>query len=227
MRSLKQYLTIGLTALYLGLSSINCGSSSGGSSGGDGGVLPINHAPNITINKPLNNANFYRGQTVDLEAIASDPDTNDSISDSGWDASPAIFNGQNGLNGSFNIPLNSSLGSYLLTAYAKDNSNSRGDSDISINVLNNPPVANAGPNQATPIGVPIFFGGSCNDLDGTISLYEWDSNGDGIYEYNSTSSPDYGAVYSSNGCYHPSIMCTDNDGTKNTDSSTIIVGSGC
>ena len=44
------------------------------------------------------------------------------------------------------------------------------------------PTAHAGSDQTVYVGNTVYFNGTGLDPDGTIVLYVWDFNGDGIYE---------------------------------------------
>jgi PKD repeat protein len=89
---------------------------------------------------------------------------------------------------------------------------------------NNPPTADAGGNRSVSAGQPITFRGFGNDaIDGYIALYEWDFNGDGIYEYNSTVSPTATHVYYTNGTYTVRLRVTDDRGATAVSSAMIVV----
>jgi len=51
---------------------------------------------------------------------------------------------------------------------------------------NNAPVADAGVDQTVHVGDVVYFNGTGYDSDGIIVLEEWDYDGDGIYDWNST-----------------------------------------
>src|SRR3989344_5372881 len=183
MRSLTQYAKIGLASLALGLSMYCGGSSGGGSGGGNGGTK--NHAPVVTIQSPSNGSSYFRGESIDLEATAVDPE-NDPISLSGWDLG-GLTNNIVGLEGRVNAPIDSGLGNYVFTAHATDKKGHTGEADVTVNVLNNPPVADAGTDQGVGIGDPTYLDGSNSyDIDGNLTKCEWDIDGDGLYDWSST-----------------------------------------
>jgi PKD repeat protein len=75
-----------------------------------------------------------------------------------------------------------------------------------------------------------FVGGTINfdasesvDLDGSIILYEWDWNSDGVYDYSSTS-PTASHAYSSPGLYTVTLRVTDDDGLTDTATDTKTIG---
>jgi PKD repeat protein len=76
----------------------------------------------------------------------------------------------------------------------------------------------------------VSFGANGADEDGTIVLYQWDFNGDGVYgdvgdvAYNAYIPHFVPFTYGWEGAYTPSLRVTDNDGLTGTASVTITVG---
>lgn len=56
--------------------------------------------------------------------------------------------------------------------------------------------------------------GAAQDPGGAISLYEWDFEGDGAFDFSHMLSPDTSHTYSSPGTYYPTLVVTDKDGFK-------------
>ncbi len=85
--------------------------------------------------------------------------------------------------------------------------------------INDPPTANpGGPYTGTEEGQAITLDGSgSTDSDGTIELYEWDIDNDGIYDY-SSSLPTQDHTYDQQGTYTIKLRVTDNVGA--TDEAT-------
>lgn len=88
-----------------------------------------------------------------------------------------------------------------------------------------PPVANF-----TESAHSVFAGQSVSfdpsgsyDPDGTIVLYEWDFDGDGIYDYSSTSPEVVSFTYEEEGTYTVTLRVTDNDGLTDTFAATKTV----
>ncbi|MEW6086684.1 MAG: PKD domain-containing protein [bacterium] len=82
--------------------------------------------------------------------------------------------------------------------------------------------------QAGNIPLEVYFGGTGTDLDGWITQYEFDFNGDGIYETAFNSLAVYDSVqntYESPGIYEPRLRVTDNDGLTDMDVAKIFVSS--
>ncbi len=79
--------------------------------------------------------------------------------------------------------------------------------------VNDPPVADPnGPYSGIEGQVIILDGSGSYDPDGTITLYEWDVNNDGTYDYYSYSSPTLSYTYSQQGTYTVKLRVTDNLG---------------
>ncbi|MDP2983890.1 MAG: PKD domain-containing protein [Candidatus Latescibacter sp.] len=88
--------------------------------------------------------------------------------------------------------------------------------------LNQPPVANAnGPyigNEGSPI---TFYGSGSSDPDGTIFMYEWDLDGDGLY-YDATGvNPSY--TWGDDHSGSIGLKVTDDDGLTATATTTVNV----
>ena len=73
-------------------------------------------------------------------------------------------------------------------------------------------------------GDVVAFTGIGADEDGHIVLYEWDFNGDGVYEWSSSESGNTTFTFNREGTYTTVLRVTDNDGLTATDSRIITVG---
>jgi serine protease len=88
-----------------------------------------------------------------------------------------------------------------------------------ITEVNDPPVADAGPNQTTLVNEDVTFNGSGSyDIDGTITTYEWEF-GDGTTGTGMTTTHAYGAA----GTYTANLTVTDDDELKDTDTVVVTV----
>ncbi len=89
---------------------------------------------------------------------------------------------------------------------------------------NDPPVADAGPDKLNETqGVQTFLHGTGSDTDGEISLYEWDFNGDGVYEWINGSAGDAFHVYPDSGTFLAVLRVTDNRNARGTDTAAVTV----
>jgi hypothetical protein len=86
------------------------------------------------------------------------------------------------------------------------------------------PVAIAGDSLTVDSGEIVQFNGAGTDRDGTIVLYEWDFNGDGIYDWSSVENGRTTNIYNDAGSkWTTTLHVTDNDGNTATDSVTVTV----
>lgn len=85
------------------------------------------------------------------------------------------------------------------------------------------PLAFAGQNATGTPGVPLQFSGAGTDEDGTIAKYEWDFDGDGIFEWSSTENGRELNIYNNEGTYTATLRVTDNDGFISSDNVTVII----
>jgi len=67
-----------------------------------------------------------------------------------------------------------------------------------------------------------FNGSKSDDPDGTIDLYEWDWDNDGVYDYNSTSSTTK-HVFNVAGTYSVTLRVTDNEGSTDKDTIEVVI----
>jgi hypothetical protein len=87
--------------------------------------------------------------------------------------------------------------------------------------VNQPPIAQAGPDRTATVGSPVTFDGSASiDPDGTIVAYQW-SFGDGGVGSGSMVSH----VYNTSGTFTVTLTVTDNEGATATDTALVTVQS--
>lgn len=90
---------------------------------------------------------------------------------------------------------------------------------ITVNPVNDPPIANAGPDQAGFVGDVIVFDGSASyDPDGTIISYNWNF-GDGTTD----SGVKVEHIYSKTSTYTVTLTVTDNGGLTANDTASVTV----
>jgi PKD repeat protein len=87
--------------------------------------------------------------------------------------------------------------------------------------------------SAIPSAVPskglapldVSFSCTATDKDGTLALYEWDFEGDGIYDWSNSTSCSTNYVYSTAGIYKATLKVTDSDGVSTTSKIEVTAGS--
>jgi len=90
-------------------------------------------------------------------------------------------------------------------------------------VINNPPSVSTGGPYTGIEGQAITLNASgSTDSDGSITLYEWDINNDGTYDYSSTSSTQT-HTYSQQGTYTIKLRVTDNLGATTVATTTATI----
>ncbi len=108
-------------------------------------------------------------------------------------------------------------GTYNALLYVKSSTGAEATGSIPISVQNNPPTASADifpSNGAVPLSAQL--NGSGTDSDGSIAFYEWDFNGDGVYDWSSISTGNTTYTYNTEGTYQAVFRVTDNSGLTAT-----------
>lgn len=91
-------------------------------------------------------------------------------------------------------------------------------------ILDNlPPITNAGIDQTFYIYEENQFIGIGIDIDGKIINYEWDLDGDGSYDWESTTTGITSYTYKILGIYNVTFRVTDNEGAIGLDTCTIKI----
>jgi PKD repeat protein len=115
-------------------------------------------------------------------------------------------------------------GNYRALLQVKDDDNAITLAYVSVIVMNRAPVATA---HASPLEVTtltdITFEAFAMDPDGTIVKYEWDFDGDGYYEWESTETGTTTHAYEDNGIYVAALRVTDDDGATSVDTVELVV----
>jgi len=117
-------------------------------------------------------------------------------------------------------------GDYVFGLEVSDGVKTSNEDIVNVGIRGNlAPVANAGLDSYSNIAgftVVNLNGSGSYDKDGKGSINgiqkcEWDFTGDGIYDWNSTSTCSTTYVYPSPGNFNATLRVTDDDGTQNTD----------
>jgi len=110
------------------------------------------------------------------------------------------------------------IGTYTVYLIVTDNNGGTDDDTATVTISPVDPVADAGGPYAGTQGVPIAIDGSgSSDADGNIVTYEWDCEGDGIFEFTSFNSNDVTCTYASVGTFTLQLRVTDDDGLTDID----------
>lgn len=179
-------------------------------------IDPANQAPTANAGGPYT---ATLGETMVFDGTgSSDPDG--SISAYAWDFG-------DGTTGTGPTPshLYGAAGSYNVILTVTDDGGLTNTDTTSVTigeVINQPPVADAGGPYSGTTSSPVAFDGSgSSDPDGTIDSYSWDF-GDGTSGTGVNPSHSYGTE----GTYNVTLTVSDNDGVMDADSTTVTIGSG-
>ncbi|MFH1152450.1 MAG: PKD domain-containing protein [Pseudomonadota bacterium] len=107
----------------------------------------------------------------------------------------------------------SAPGTFQATLYVKSSTGNSATASVTITVENNPPTATADAspsNGAVPLSV--HFTGSGSDTDGSIVLFEWDFDGDGLFDWSSGTTGNTVFTYTEPGSFNAVFRVTDNNG---------------
>lgn len=107
-------------------------------------------------------------------------------------------------------------GSYTPRLRVTDSLGWQGEGTLALTVSNAPPQVRATVSPGSgQVPLQVAFDARATDYDG-IALYEWDFDGDGVFDYSSDRSPRTSYTYSSTGQYQARLRVTDRQG-QNTE----------
>jgi serine protease len=178
---------------------------------------PVDNPPTVSITSPLNGATV--SGLVSIEASATD-DVGVVRVDFYVDATLI----GTATTSPYGVSWDSTTvadGTYTLTATAIDTTSQSASDSVSVLVdnVNDPPVANAGPDQSAYVGELVNFDGSgSSDPDGTIVAYDWDFG-----DSTSASGITVGHAYTAAGIYTVTLVVTDNGGLTGSDTAVVTV----
>ncbi|MCB9101309.1 MAG: PKD domain-containing protein, partial [Anaerolineales bacterium] len=113
-------------------------------------------------------------------------------------------------------------GTYTVTLTVTDKDGSTSSASTTAVINNVAPTANAGGPYQTTINIPIPLNGSGLDVAADTLTYEWDLNGDGIFE---TPGKNVNASWPTPGVKSITLRVSDEDGGATTSATTVNVGS--
>lgn len=192
-------------------------------------VTTPNQNPTVSINAPLNSAQYEEGADIVINALANDTD--------GSIASVEFFNGSTSLGTVTTTPFtvtltNATTGNYVLTALATDNEGAQTTSATSTvtvsSMINQLPVVSIDSPTASnnfTAGDTIMIRASASDNDGSITKVAFYQ---GNIKLGETTALPY--TYSWNsvaaGSYNLSVIATDDQGAETTSAAIGITVSG-
>lgn len=206
----KVGLTVGTHAITVTASDAT------GSTSYQRSIQVLNSPPTVSVSSPANGSKFETNQPVSLSCTGSDP--YGSIAKYEWDfEGDGVYDYSSATSGSTSRSYAQS-GSYAARCRATDNDGGVAAADVLLKI-NAPPTASISlpPNNSIfTVGDAISLVGVASDSDGSIALYEWDFESDGIYDYNSTMFGNTTHTYTTAGSRTARFRATDNDGSSAT-----------
>ena len=118
-------------------------------------------------------------------------------------------------------------GRYTVRLKVVDAAGKSAEGTTEVRILNTPPqvTVDLSPSNGQ-VPLEVHFTVHASDSDG-IALYEWDFDGDGIWDYNSTQSGDTAHTYTDPGVFNAKLKVTDKRGASTlyvTPATTVLAG---
>ncbi|WP_455392694.1 PKD domain-containing protein [[Eubacterium] cellulosolvens] len=206
MASKKIIALVCIFLLLTALASALCISS-------DDGKKAANLEPTVRIEADVTSG--LPPLTVNFKADAEDLDG--FVDTFNWDFDDGTTSNKEKVIHTFNNP-----GSYNVTLTVKDNNAAEAEDTIGISVNelvepNEPPTATATVEPSTArVQEELNFVGSGEDRDGWIAKFEWDFDGNGVFDWNSSTTGVIQYALNTSGSYTAVFQVTDDDGATAT-----------
>jgi PKD repeat protein len=114
-------------------------------------------------------------------------------------------------------------GQFLVVLTVEDDDGEVARDDVFIKVLNRKPIIEVNLPETLTVSQAASFNGSASDLDGFITRYEWDFDGDGSFEWYALTTGITSHFYTEIGTYKPTFRVTDDRGGTNTTELTLVI----
>ncbi len=180
-----------------------------------------NHPPTANISHPRNGSTYLVGNNIYFDAgNSTDTDVNDSMHFSWRSDLDGIISHKENFNTS-----TLSIGNHVITLHCDDGHDNNVSTSIIVRILppNKLPLADAGPDKNSFINEAVDFLGSASDPDGMLVQFEWDFNGDAIYDWSSDQNGPANHSYNSPGNYRARFRVTDERGGVGLDTCNVSV----
>lgn len=150
------------------------------------------------------------GQAVQLEAMATAGSL--PIVEYSWDLDG---DGEMDVQGRLATHVFEEVGAHSVRVRVEDEGGLSAEDRLTVTVVpeeNAPPVPRPSVEQWVRPGRNLWFREQSHDPDGTIVLYRWDFDGDGVFDYSNSSNGNTTHVYIEEGLYVAVLQVTDNRG---------------
>jgi YD repeat-containing protein len=183
-------------------------------------VTVRNRAPAASFT--VSPASAPTGSNFTFTTTSTDPDG--TIAAYAWDTdgdTTVDFNDGTGPTATKSFP---AAGSYTIRLRVTDNNGAQTITTRTATATNRAPTASFTINPATvATGEVVTFTSTSTDPDGSITSYEWDTDGDAIADYDGDKRAQAARPFATPGTYPIRLRVTDNNGAVSTASKTVTI----
>jgi len=180
-------------------------------------VTVVNSLPVVGI-EPISSYEIMVGEMLTLVGNATEPTSIETIATYEWSM-------ENNTIGDASTLQTSELSAAVHTIMFRASNNNNVWSDyaiVTITVMSKPQAV-VGEDLEIEPGGAVQFNGACVDIDGEGVLYEWDFDGDGVFEHTSEDDGRTTNIYNYEGVFKATLRVTDNHGLTSSSNRTITV----